>query len=66
MSVRQAIQDVTNRIAARSRDTRRDYLNRLDAAREAGVNRAVLSCGNLAHAFAACSPAEKAQLAGTK
>jgi phosphogluconate dehydratase len=66
MSVRQAIQDVTTRIAARSRDSRRDYLNRLDAAREAGVNRAVLSCGNLAHAFAACSPAEKAQLAGTK
>ncbi|KRA56026.1 phosphogluconate dehydratase [Devosia sp. Root635] len=66
MSVHQAIQDVTTRIAARSRDSRRDYLNRLDAAREAGVNRAVLSCGNLAHAFAACSPAEKAQLAGNK
>ena len=66
MSVRQAIQDVTDRIAARSRDSRRDYLNRLDAAREAGVNRAVLSCGNLAHAFAACTPQEKAQLAGSK
>ncbi|HEY8577900.1 MAG TPA: phosphogluconate dehydratase [Devosia sp.] len=66
MSVRQAIQDVTDRIAARSRDTRRDYLNRLDAAREAGVHRAVLSCGNLAHAFAACSPSEKAALAGNK
>ncbi|MCS6757949.1 MAG: dihydroxy-acid dehydratase, partial [Candidatus Devosia euplotis] len=66
MSVRQAIQDATDRIAARSRDSRRDYLNRLDAAREAGVNRTVLSCGNLAHAFAACAPAEKAQLAGSK
>ena len=66
MSVRQAIQDVTDRIAARSRDSRRDYLSRLDAAREAGVNRTVLSCGNLAHAFAACTPAEKAQLAGSK
>ncbi|HTO28454.1 MAG TPA: phosphogluconate dehydratase, partial [Devosia sp.] len=66
MSVRQAIQDVTDRIAARSRDSRRDYLDRLDAAREAGVHRAVLSCGNLAHAFAACSPAEKAALAGNK
>jgi phosphogluconate dehydratase len=66
MSVRQAIQDVTDRIAARSSDSRRDYLNRLDAAREAGVNRAVLSCGNLAHAFAACTPQEKAQLAGNK
>ncbi|MHA6691767.1 phosphogluconate dehydratase [Devosia sp. A449] len=66
MSVRQAIQDVTDRIAARSRDSRRDYLSRLDAAREAGVNRTVLSCGNLAHAFAACTPTEKAQLAGSK
>jgi phosphogluconate dehydratase len=66
MSVRQAIQDVTDRIAARSRDSRRDYLNRVDAAREAGVHRAVLSCGNLAHGFAACSPAEKAALAGNK
>lgn len=66
MSVRQAIQDVTDRIAARSRDSRRDYLNRIDEAREAGVNRAVLSCGNLAHAFAACSPSEKAALAGNK
>ncbi|KKB12080.1 phosphogluconate dehydratase [Devosia geojensis] len=66
MSVRKAIQDVTDRIAARSRDTRRDYLNRLDAARQQGVYRAALSCGNLAHGFAACSPAEKAALAGTK
>ena len=66
MTVRQAIQDVTDRIAARSRDSRRDYLNRLDAAREQGVYRAALSCGNLAHGFAACSPAEKAALAGNK
>jgi phosphogluconate dehydratase len=33
MSVRKAVQDVTDRIAARSGDTRRDYLNRLDAAK---------------------------------
>jgi len=66
MQVRQAIQDVTDRIAARSRDTRRAYLKRLDAAREQGVHRAALSCGNLAHGFAACSPSEKAALAGDK
>jgi len=66
MTVRQAIQDVTNRIAARSRDSRRDYLNRLDAAKEQGVYRSALSCGNLAHGFAACSPSEKAALAGNK
>ncbi|QQR38202.1 phosphogluconate dehydratase [Devosia rhizoryzae] len=66
MTVRQAIQDVTDRIAARSRDTRRDYLTRLDIAKEQGVYRAALSCGNLAHGFAACSPSEKAALAGNK
>ena len=31
-----------------------------------GVYRAALSCGNLAHGFAACSPSDKAKLAGTK
>ncbi|MBK1794560.1 phosphogluconate dehydratase [Devosia sp. WQ 349] len=66
MSVRQAIQDVTDRIAARSRDSRREYLNRLEAQRETSVHRAHLGCGNLAHAFAACTPAEKAALAGSK
>jgi len=66
MTVRRAIQDVTDRIAARSRDSRRTYLDHLEAAREKGVHRSVLSCGNLAHGFAACSPAEKAALAGDK
>ncbi|MEO5804965.1 phosphogluconate dehydratase [Devosia sp.] len=66
MSVLKAIQDVTDRIAARSRDTRRDYLNRLEEARQQGVHRSALACGNLAHAFAACTPSEKAALAGNK
>src|SRR5690606_29586713 len=66
MAVIKAIQDVTDRIAARSADTRRDYLTRLDMARQAGVYRAALSCGNLAHGFAACSPTDKARLAGSK
>jgi phosphogluconate dehydratase len=66
MAVIKAIQDVTDRIAARSADTRRDYLTRLDMARQAGVYRAALSCGNLAHGFAACSPSDKARLAGSK
>ncbi len=66
MTVRQAIKDVTDRIAARSQDTRRDYLARIDAAKEAGVYRSSLSCGNLAHGFAACTPSEKAALAGNK
>ncbi len=66
MSVRKSIQDVTDRVAARSAVTRRDYLSRIEAARENGVHRATLSCGNLAHAFAACSPSDKAKLAGTR
>jgi len=66
MSVRQPIQEVTERIAVRSAERRAAYLDRLAAAREAGVNRAVLSCGNLAHGFAACSSADKAKLAGDR
>lgn len=66
MSVRKAIQDVTDRIAARSSVSRRDYLGRLEAAREQGVHRSTLSCGNLAHGFAACAPSDKARLAGVK
>src|SRR6185437_2751124 len=65
MSVRPSIRDVTDRIAARSAERRAAYLARVEAAREAGVNRAVLSCGNLAHGFAACSPSDKARLAGS-
>ncbi|MEO6395155.1 MAG: phosphogluconate dehydratase [Devosia sp.] len=66
MPILKAVQDVTDRIAARSTQTRRDYLDRVERAREAGVYRASLSCGNLAHGFAACSPSDKAKLAGSK
>ena len=65
MSVRQTIRDVTDRIAARSEISRRDYLERIAAARQQGVHRSTLSCGNLAHGFAACGPADKGKLAGT-
>ena len=66
MSPLKAIQDVTDRIAARSATTRRDYLDRLDFARSKGVHRSALACGNLAHGFAACAPSDKAKLAGDK
>ena len=36
-----------------SRPSRARYLDLIDRAREAGVNRPTLSCGNLAHGFAA-------------
>ena len=45
--------EVTERIVERSRETRADYLERMEAARSSGVGRAKLSCANWAHAFAA-------------
>ncbi|WP_256478330.1 phosphogluconate dehydratase [Notoacmeibacter sp. MSK16QG-6] len=58
------IQRITQRIVERSKPTREAYLERLDAAVTAGVNRTSLSCSNLAHGFAVCSPAEKRDLSG--
>jgi phosphogluconate dehydratase len=63
MALHPSIERVTARIVARSRDSRRDYLARMDAARAAGPARSKLSCGNLAHGFAA-SGGDKAQLRG--
>ena len=50
------IERVTTRIIERSRRTRGDYLARMDAARESSPARTRLSCGNLAHGFAAAGP----------
>lgn len=47
------IDQVTKRIAKRSESLRSDYLKRIDQARESGTARSRVSCGNLAHAFAA-------------
>lgn len=46
------VAEVTARIVERSRETRADYLRRMDAAGSSGVGRAKLSCANWAHAFA--------------
>lgn len=56
------IQEVTDRIIERSRKTRKIYLDKIEQARKQGPHRGVLSCGNLAHGFAACSPQEKTDL----
>jgi len=53
MSLHPVLARVTERIAERSRELRADYLARMDAARPQGPARSRLSCGNLAHAFAA-------------
>ncbi|WP_294131888.1 phosphogluconate dehydratase [Sphingobium sp.] len=47
------IAKVTERIVARSAKSRRHYLDLIERGRDAGTNRESLSCGNLAHAFAA-------------
>jgi phosphogluconate dehydratase len=53
---------VTERIEARSRDTRAEYLARMEAARHAGPGRGKLSCANWAHAFAAESDGDKLRM----
>jgi phosphogluconate dehydratase len=54
--------EVTERIKARSKDGRADYLERMEAARAAGPGRAKLTCANFAHAFAASPDDDKARL----
>ncbi|MFC3093558.1 phosphogluconate dehydratase [Alteromonas sediminis] len=56
------IQDVTDRIIERSKATRAAYLDKIDKARRQGPHRGALSCGNLAHGFAACGKEEKSDL----
>ena len=56
------IAETTQRIIERSRDTRADYLARMQAAKDQGPGRSRLSCGNLAHAFAASPIADKLRL----
>ena len=53
------VAEVTARIVDRSRDSRRNYLARIDAARTAGPGRGNLSCANWAHAFAASPVGDK-------
>ncbi|WP_295442115.1 phosphogluconate dehydratase [Sphingorhabdus sp. EL138] len=47
------VEAVTARIIERSKPGRQAYLNLISKQGDAGVNRPVLSCGNLAHGFAA-------------
>jgi len=62
MSLHPTVADVTARIVDRSRVRRSAYLARIAAAAGQGPHRRILSCGNLAHGFAACTPDDKAAL----
>jgi phosphogluconate dehydratase len=56
------VAEVTERIRARSVDSRAAYLRKIDAANTEGPHRQRLSCGNLAHGFAACGAQDKERL----
>jgi phosphogluconate dehydratase len=58
------IVQITQRIIDRSSATRRAYLEKIAAEKSTTVHRASLSCGNLAHGFAACGKDDKATLRG--
>ncbi|AER56222.1 phosphogluconate dehydratase [Pseudoxanthomonas spadix BD-a59] len=62
MSLHPRIEAVTDRIRRRSTYPRRAYLEVIDASLSAGPRRTRLSCGNLAHAFAASGPTDKGRL----
>ena len=62
--MKQEIVDITERIIARSAATRTEYLAKIAAAKSNTVHRASLSCGNLAHGFAACNKEDKQAIKG--
>ncbi|WP_421729993.1 phosphogluconate dehydratase [Brevundimonas sp.] len=66
MALHPKVAEVTARIIERSKETRADYLRRMDAARDSGVGRAKLSCANWAHAFAGQTIADKLTAMGGK
>ena len=62
--INKEIQAITDRIIERSKVTRAAYLEKIDTAKSNTVHRASLSCGNLAHGFAACGSDDKNKLKG--
>ncbi|MCJ8159343.1 phosphogluconate dehydratase [Sphingomonas sp. LaA6.9] len=64
-SLHPEIAAVTDRIISRSKKGRAAYLELMDRERERGVHRPTLSCGNLAHGFAAAAD-DKAVIRGGK
>lgn len=65
MALHPVIAKVTDRIVARSAASRAAYLDLIARARDTGLNRPQLSCGNLAHGFAAAGD-DKAAIRGGK
>ncbi|MEM7718872.1 MAG: phosphogluconate dehydratase, partial [Pseudomonadota bacterium] len=63
MALNETLSRVTERIIERSAPTRQTYLDKIARARDAGVKRAHLSCGNQAHAYAAMGDDKSALIA---
>jgi phosphogluconate dehydratase len=57
---------ITERIVERSRETRSAYVAQMQEAEKVERTRSDLSCGNLAHAFAACNVHDKGELSGVR
>ena len=64
MTADRRIEEITDRIRERSAPTREPYLARIRAKGAEGPKRSTLTCGNLAHGFAACGPVDKERLSG--
>ena len=64
MSLHPQLHAITERIVRRSAASRAAYLAGIDAALRDGPFRSRLSCGNLAHGFAACGGTDKGRLRG--
>jgi phosphogluconate dehydratase len=62
MNLHPNLHEVTERVRKRSADCRHAYLQGIEAAHREGPNRTRLSCGNLAHAFAASGATDKGRL----
>lgn len=63
MTLSKQIEQITNRIVERSKQSRGDYLSKVNAAKNNTTKRSALSCGNLAHGMAACGAEDKEVLA---
>ncbi|KAG1408821.1 hypothetical protein G6F59_012192 [Rhizopus arrhizus] len=64
MSLHPQLHAITERVIRRSAASRAAYLAAIDAALRDGPFRSRLSCGNLAHGFAACGGTDKSRLRG--
>ncbi|MBO0906447.1 phosphogluconate dehydratase [Jiella sonneratiae] len=66
MTADRRIEEITDRLRERSAPTREAYLARIRAKGAEGPKRTTLTCGNLAHGFAACGPLDKERLMGDR